>query len=266
MTMETVRLSALVAGLGLGSAMLVIACVVFLKKNVFGLGGSVLSLFGLVLVGLSVWTSFDLSISPKGEIKAAFVTQQIYSAVNAATRDVIQDTRATQIVAGQSQAALPRAAAGTVEKLKQAENVSRLTEEKKYEEALALDPRNTIALMGYIQEQVLRGNYEEATKYFQRLQKANDSGVGYSAYPDVAFAFERTGKSEQAKAVLTELGNRIAQDIAQGYGYLSRSQQLEWVDTSLRKAEALVSNQEVRQAIKSLRSNISDDIKTLRGS
>lgn len=54
------------AGLIIGSAALLTACYVWIRKQVFGLGGGTLSFAGILLLGLSVWTSASVEITPGG--------------------------------------------------------------------------------------------------------------------------------------------------------------------------------------------------------
>ncbi len=52
-----------VVGLVLGTFAIVAACGVWVRKQLFGAGGTVLSLVGLILVGLSVWKSVEISVT-----------------------------------------------------------------------------------------------------------------------------------------------------------------------------------------------------------
>lgn len=79
----------------------------------------------------------------------------------------------------------------------------------KYADALERDPTNIIAIMYRTEELVSAGKDREAVEYFDRLKAANASGVGYSAYPEVALAFARTGQPDKSIEVLTELETRI---------------------------------------------------------
>ena len=84
--MDQVKLAAEIAGIALGCAMLVVSFIVYLRKQVFGVGGSVLTTFGFLLLGLSIWSSVELSV---GAIKVStkVLTTQIYQTVNNATKD-----------------------------------------------------------------------------------------------------------------------------------------------------------------------------------
>ncbi|WP_321917448.1 MULTISPECIES: peptidoglycan-binding domain-containing protein [Paraburkholderia] len=57
---------AFLIGLVLGALMIVAVVYVYVKHRSFGLGGSCMSLLGVVLVGMSVWKSVDVSIDGKG--------------------------------------------------------------------------------------------------------------------------------------------------------------------------------------------------------
>jgi hypothetical protein len=54
---------AILLGAVLGSAAVGTACVVWVRKMVFGYGGSALCLTGMVLLGLSVWQSVRFGLS-----------------------------------------------------------------------------------------------------------------------------------------------------------------------------------------------------------
>ncbi|ALP53287.1 hypothetical protein Tel_09025 [Candidatus Tenderia electrophaga] len=57
---------AFIAGLVLGSLAIVSVCWVWIQKQVLGAGGGVLSFFGVLLVGLSLWTSASVEVTPEG--------------------------------------------------------------------------------------------------------------------------------------------------------------------------------------------------------
>jgi len=53
-------------GLAVGTAALGTACAVWYRKQEFGIGGSTLSIVGVVLIGLSIWTGVSFSITGDG--------------------------------------------------------------------------------------------------------------------------------------------------------------------------------------------------------
>lgn len=57
---------AFIAGLILGSLAIISVCWVWVSKQVLGSGGGVLSFFGVLLVGLSLWSSASVEVSPEG--------------------------------------------------------------------------------------------------------------------------------------------------------------------------------------------------------
>ena len=59
-----------IAGLAVGALMVCTVCAVYFRMQVFGLGGSVLSLLGAVLIGMSVWSNVSLSVGADGTITA----------------------------------------------------------------------------------------------------------------------------------------------------------------------------------------------------
>lgn len=72
-----------------------------------------------------------------------------------------------------------------------------------------------------IELHVRSSEYREASQLFADLQKSHFSGVGYSAYPDLVFAFDQVGENARAREVLNALNARVAQDRAMGRGYLA---------------------------------------------
>lgn len=59
-------------GLILGSALLLGAMYVYIRRQIFGLGGVVLVVFGSFLIGLSIWTSFKVSVNADGSVSAEY--------------------------------------------------------------------------------------------------------------------------------------------------------------------------------------------------
>lgn len=57
---------AFITGLILGSLAIISVCWVWVRSQVLGTGGGVLSFFGVLLVGLSVWSSASVEVSPEG--------------------------------------------------------------------------------------------------------------------------------------------------------------------------------------------------------
>lgn len=66
-----IKSAALVVGLLLGSLMIIAVCAAHLKDRSFGTGGGVLTLGGVLLIGLSVWSQAEISISGEG-VEARF--------------------------------------------------------------------------------------------------------------------------------------------------------------------------------------------------
>ena len=61
---------AILVGLIVGSAVLGSVCYVWVRQQVFGMGGTVLSAFGTVLIGLSVWSNIQITIGDTVKIAA----------------------------------------------------------------------------------------------------------------------------------------------------------------------------------------------------
>jgi Skp family chaperone for outer membrane proteins len=65
-------LIALILGLIIGTMMIFASVYVFLKYRIFSLGGSVLTVLGAVLLGMSIWQSIEVSVGPEGGFTAKF--------------------------------------------------------------------------------------------------------------------------------------------------------------------------------------------------
>ncbi len=64
---------AIVIGLVLGSVAVLSVCFVWIRRQTFGMGGAVLSLVGVILVGMSVWGKVKVEAS-EGGLTAEFET------------------------------------------------------------------------------------------------------------------------------------------------------------------------------------------------
>ena len=69
----SIQTAAFVVGIVLGSAAIICACYVWVRQRLFALGGSVLTVAGIALIGLSLWSSIQIDITKEG-IKAQFDT------------------------------------------------------------------------------------------------------------------------------------------------------------------------------------------------
>jgi len=59
----------LIVSLAFGSLSLGSTILVFIKHRVFGLGGSILSVVGVILIGMSVWKSIDIQAGNKIKVR-----------------------------------------------------------------------------------------------------------------------------------------------------------------------------------------------------
>jgi hypothetical protein len=83
----------------LGGLMLVTVCGVFAIHQTFGLGGSVLTASGVVLVGMSIWRKIDVSVSEKGfTAKLEKVETQVQEARAQASKGIETARQATQAI------------------------------------------------------------------------------------------------------------------------------------------------------------------------
>lgn len=62
----------LIIGIILGSAMLLGVIFVYVKNQTYGMGGTSLTVFGTLLIGLSIWKTAEISITPEGGLQAKF--------------------------------------------------------------------------------------------------------------------------------------------------------------------------------------------------
>lgn len=57
---------ALIVGMIFGALMIGSVCVVFIKRSTLGIGGGTLSVLGVLLIGMSVWSTARFEVSPEG--------------------------------------------------------------------------------------------------------------------------------------------------------------------------------------------------------
>lgn len=92
---------AFIVALVLGALMLASVCYVYVSRQAFGLGGACLSGFGVVLLGMSVWKTVDVSFNETG-VRAKL--EQIEAVANRAESTASQaqmETVATRQAVGQ---------------------------------------------------------------------------------------------------------------------------------------------------------------------
>ena len=82
-------------------------------------------------------------------------------------------------------------------------------------------PQSELAIARELERLVEEGEYQQAIKLFEPLYASHKSGVGYAAYPEAAFAFDRLAMPNEAVRVLDLLHDRIMEDTRRGYGYLA---------------------------------------------
>ncbi|WP_169567560.1 tetratricopeptide repeat protein [Sneathiella limimaris] len=248
-----------IVGMLLGSGLLICVCIVYVKKHLFGVGGSVMSVVGTILVGIGIWSTIEISIAPDGKIEAtlnkkiASLQQEVQTAneTNVNFRNQVINTISS----------VPNVSQNNIEKLKEQERVKTLIDNKQYLEAIEIDPDNVIAIMRYIEEQLRIGKYREAIRYKDQLKVANRSGVGYSVYADLALAFDQLEESPIAIDLLKELEGKVSSDIQQGHGYLSRSDQMEWIRNDLARVKPQIKDQKVKATITDLDNKLANWIK-----
>lgn len=244
---------ACIVGMVAGSGMILVACIVYLRTHQFGYGGTVLTGFGTILLGFSVWKNVDFSAGKDGvNFKFDAIEKQLMTAKTVASAAANAATTANKLAddAVRHQLVSPPLGDGTSELL---------------QKTVAENPQDVIAIMHYIQLMVDQGSFPEAVGYFEAMKKANRSGVGYSIYPAIAFAFERVHEPLKANEVLEELRSRVNDDIGNGYGFLSRALTIGWTVDSLKKYRTQVADSEVQGEYDQTISTLRNDIAKLSG-
>ena len=137
-------------------------------------------------------------------------------------------------------------------KLREKEKVDKKIQDGDYEGAIKLDPANLIAYMRLIEKLVKDKDYSKAVTYFNSLVSSNKSGVGYSVYPDLIFAYDQIGNINQAGILIQQLRLRVNDDIKSGYGYYSHSQQIGWLKRDLEKDLNYFKNPSLKNSIGNL--------------
>lgn len=88
---------ALVVGMVFGALMIGSVCVVFVKRSSFGLGGGVLSVLGVLLIGMSVWSTARFEVSPEGLKVQVEQLQERVEAVQERADELSGEVRTTQV-------------------------------------------------------------------------------------------------------------------------------------------------------------------------
>lgn len=233
-----------------GSLMLSVATYIYFKRQIFPLGAIIMVVFGTLLLGLSIWQSAKIQVGANGNVIASF--EKVEKQIRDKSQEVDQkiDNLKKAINADSS----------SLTKLRNSEKVDRLIENGQYEEAIKLDPRNVIVYMRMVENLVAQGQYKKAINYYLPLNSSNESGVGYSVYPDLIFAFDQIENGFQANNLINQLKIRINNDINNGYGYLSRSQQIGWIKERLEKYLDSFKEDIVKKNAKALIAELNSDI------
>lgn len=242
-------IAASILGMILGAAMITAVLHNWLKRQTFGAGGFVLTFSGVLLIGLSIWSSVRINVSLEGGFEAVFDQRltQVQAAVQRLDQRVI-DVRADVTEAIESVPDVPKE---SLELLRKRNQVNKLLDEQKYSEALRLDPRNVIALVEIVLEHVERGKYKEAVLLHNRLREVSFSGTVFDAYPALAFAYERLGKFDQAISVLREIDSRISYDAEHG-GWMSDRERIDTIILYLQHMREDFPDNKVRHEIDAL--------------
>lgn len=87
---------ALIVGMVFGALMIGSVCVVFVKQSTLGMGGGVLSVLGVLLIGMSVWSTARFEVSPEGlKVQVDQLQDQVES-VNEKTEKISGEVEGAQ--------------------------------------------------------------------------------------------------------------------------------------------------------------------------
>jgi small-conductance mechanosensitive channel len=112
---------------------------------------------------------------------------------------------------------------------------------------------NELQIARDIEEAVQSGDYSGAAAKFEALRGSHFSGVGYSAYPDVALALDRTGDPDRSLQALESLQEQLREDAAKGSGYLAPGRPARaWVKTELAEMAKEATDPRVKAKAESL--------------
>ena len=82
---------AIAAGIVIGAVMILAVCVGYVKRSTFGTAGAVLSVLGVLLVGMSVWSRATIEVTPDGlKVEVERLERQI-AAVRERTQEVSRE-------------------------------------------------------------------------------------------------------------------------------------------------------------------------------
>ncbi|MFJ4194388.1 peptidoglycan-binding domain-containing protein [Pseudomonas sp. NPDC089534] len=92
---------AFIIALALGALMLASVCYVYVSRQTFGLGGACLSGFGVVLVGMSVWTTIDVAFDAKGVRAKLEQVETVAKRAESTASQAQEEARTTSQTVGQ---------------------------------------------------------------------------------------------------------------------------------------------------------------------
>jgi len=248
----------------IGAIMIAVACFVYVTHGEFGLGGAALTLLGVVLVGSAIWKSIDISIGKEGGISAKLVrrieeveanvvdVQREVRDVEVNVQGVRENVRELETIVISEASALADVPVDQVQKLRQRERRDQLRDAGDFRRALEIDRDDVISRMRLIERETARKNYTEAVNNADALKTANDSGAGFSVYPDLILSYEKTGAATQGTLLVAELDRKISDDVSNGYGYLSRAKELRWLLRDLKGVQKKLSDESVLIAVEAL--------------
>lgn len=258
--MEDIPVAAVILGMVLGTLMIGAVMWTWLRTKAFGVGGAMLTIFGVLLIGLSLWTTVRIKVSADG-LEATF--DQRLARVESTVQHV--DQRVTDVRSDVTAAisSVPNVPPDELERLRMREKVDKLMRDEKYAEVLRLDPNHPLALSYLVSKYVEKGMYQEAVALHQRLKSVSFTGTAYSAYSDLALAYEKLGHHDVAIHVLTDIDARVAYDIQKG-GWLAGHDQVNYIVEDLKAIRPKIRNDEVLKNVNALIQKLEQTVSALK--
>lgn len=233
--MESIVLITLIVALILGTLMIGSTIYVYVKKDKLRFGAIVMLVFGVILIGLSIWQTVSIQVSPNMGISASFESK-LQKLEQTIIKENIYTTEKIFILQRDLDKTLITDINDTdLEKLRRREKIDALIKDGQYIEAINLDSNNVIPISFQIEKYVNKSKYNDAILLYPALKKVNYSGVGYDTYPALIFSYDQLGNEEMCIKIIKELEIAFKRDMKKGYGYLSRSQQMTWIIDKLKK-------------------------------
>lgn len=187
----------LLAGVVVGTILLLSVAWVWVRRQVFGTGGTVLTAAGVLLIGLFVFESF---VFKAGNIEIRTQIADLQKRVAEELVEQGKNEEAREIIEQATQLAPNRADLWQVRGDVLLRNRSIEEAEASYRESLARDPENPLAHSGLGQAYAAEGEYDNAILAFEEALKNQPELT--EAQWGIAQVYAKTGDVERARANL----------------------------------------------------------------